>query len=108
MSGMSTATVGNVYASFALVAVYAVAVSDRVSQDQHGVTALQCRLTQSLQSLMSDSHASEPGLYARVLIVISSIRELGTEYRRLFEQLKGNPDYVCEIPSEILEILGLV
>ena len=65
-------------------------------------------LIQVLQSLIASSHPLDPGLFPRLLMMMSSLRELSLEYRRMFTSIRDRLDASDNLQSEILEILGLM
>lgn len=83
--------------------------SDRVSAaSQQQMTHVQETLIQVLQSLIASSHPLDSGLFPRLLMMMSSLRELSLEYRRMFTSVRDRLDANDNLQSEILEILGLM
>jgi len=85
-------------------------LSDRVSAaSQQQMLCVQETLIQTLQSLIASSHPLDSGLFPRLLMMMSSLRELSLEYRRMFMAMRDRPDAkVDSLHSEVLEILGLM
>jgi len=69
---------------------------------------LQEMLIQVLQLLIASSHPLDAGLFPRLLMMMSSLRELSLEYRRMFTSIRDRLDTTDSVQSEILEILGLM
>jgi len=65
-------------------------------------------LIQVLQLLIASSHPLDAGLFPRLLMMMSSLRELSLEYRRMFTSIRDRLDTTDSVQSEILEILGLM
>jgi len=83
--------------------------SDRVSTaSQQQIMQVQEALIQILQLLIASSHPLDSGLFPRLLMMMSSLRELSLEYRRMFTSIHDRLDIRENLQSEILEILGLV
>ena len=83
--------------------------SDRVSAaSQHQMMQVQETLIEVLQSLIASSHPHDAGLFPRLLMMMSSLRELSLEYRRMFTSIRDSLDMNDNLQSEILEILGLM
>jgi len=83
--------------------------TDRVSAaSQQQMQQVQELLIQVLQSLITVSHPLDTGLFPRLLMMMSSLRELSLEYRRIFTSMRGRLDANDNLQSEILEILGLM
>jgi len=69
---------------------------------------IQESLIQTLQLLIASSHPLDSGLFPRLLMMMSSLRELSLEYRRMFTSIRDRPDAGDNLQSEVLEILGLM
>ena len=83
--------------------------ADRVSAgSQPAMMHVQETLIQVLQSLIASSHPLDSGLFPRLLMMMSSLRELSLEYRRMFTSIRERLDTSDNLQSEILEILGLM
>jgi len=83
--------------------------SDRVSAaSQQQMMHTQETLIQILQSLTTSSHPLDSGLFPRLLMMMSSLRELSLEYRRMFTSIRDRLDTNDNLQSEVLEILGLM
>ncbi len=55
------------------------------------VSKLQELLIESLQNQISTNHPNEAGLFPRLLMVISNLRELSVEQRRVQAVMKNEP-----------------
>lgn len=69
------------------------------------VSRLQEILIQALQSEISVSHLDEGGLFPRLLMSISSLRELGVEHRRMLESLKGQMSFPHDLYAETFDLI---
>jgi len=66
-------------------------------------------LIEILQSLIATSHPLDTGLFPRLLMMMSSLRELSLEYRRMFASIRSSQlDTGDNLQNEVLEILGLM
>jgi len=72
------------------------------------MTHVQETLIHVLQSLIASSHPLDSGLFPRLLMMMSSLRELSLEYRRMFTSVRDQLDASDSLQSEVLEILGLM
>lgn len=89
--------------------MFAIPSSDRqVLKNQAKVLYLQELLIRTLQNLMTANHPQDVSLFPRLLMIISSLRELSIEYRRMFSSIKDKAELNDELQREILEILGLL
>jgi hypothetical protein len=97
-------------AEVALFCALMLIMPDRVAvQNQRRVQQIQESLIQTLQAQMTAAHPTDVGLFPRLLMIISSLRELSIEYRHMFTMTKDHTDPKDnEVQYEILEILGLV
>ena len=84
------------------------------------VESLQSQLVDLLQRATELAHAPPPlsssqegagggaaGLFSRVLMIISPLRDLSAEYRRMVTSEEGRTELSDELQREILEILGI-
>ncbi|KAJ8318495.1 hypothetical protein KUTeg_003586 [Tegillarca granosa] len=69
------------------------------------VSKLQELLIQALQSQITSSHPEEVGLFPRLLMSISSLRELGVEHRRMLENLKHQMSFPHDLYAETFDLL---
>lgn len=69
---------------------------------------LQDSLIQTLGIAVAENHPLDPGLFPRILLIKSTLRELSIEYRRMLSCAEGKAELSDELHGEILEILGLV
>ncbi|CAL1529221.1 unnamed protein product [Lymnaea stagnalis] len=74
-------------------------------KNREKVSRLQELLIQALQSEISASHEDEGGLFPRLLMSISSLRELGVEHRRMLESLKGQMSFPHDLYAETFDLL---
>ncbi|KAH9495821.1 hypothetical protein Btru_013394 [Bulinus truncatus] len=74
-------------------------------KNREKVSKLQELLIQALQSEISISHEDEGGLFPRLLMSISSLRELGVEHRRMLESLKGQMSFPHDLYAETFDLL---
>ncbi|KAI8796385.1 flocculation protein FLO11 [Biomphalaria glabrata] len=74
-------------------------------KNREKVSKLQELLIQALQSEISVSHEDEGGLFPRLLMSISSLRELGVEHRRMLESLKGQMSFPHDLYAETFDLL---
>ncbi|XP_052261564.1 uncharacterized protein LOC127865681 [Dreissena polymorpha] len=83
-----------------------------ISPDRQGlknrdkVSRLQELLIQALQNQVGATHPEEPGLFPRVLMSISSLRELGVEHRRMLGSLKGQINFAHDLYAETFDLLS--
>ncbi|XP_048758927.1 uncharacterized protein LOC125668650 isoform X2 [Ostrea edulis] len=81
-----------------------------ISPDRQGlknrekVSKLQELLIQALQTQISASHPTEVGLFPRLLMSISSLRELGVEHRRMLESLKHQMSFRHDLYAETFDL----
>ncbi|KAL3877609.1 hypothetical protein ACJMK2_035303 [Sinanodonta woodiana] len=82
-----------------------------ISPDRQGlknrdkVSKLQELLIQALQNQVTASHPEETGLFPRLLMSISSLRELGVEHRRMLCSLKGQISFAHDLYAETFDLL---
>ncbi|XP_069124454.1 nuclear receptor subfamily 1 group D member 2-like isoform X1 [Argopecten irradians] len=82
-----------------------------ISPDRQGlnnrekVSKLQELLIQALQAQITASHPDEAGLFPRLLMSISSLRELGVEHRRMLENLKHQMSFSHDLYAETFDLL---
>ncbi|XP_012941338.2 mucin-19 [Aplysia californica] len=74
-------------------------------KNREKVSKLQELLIQALQSEISASHSDEGGLFPRLLMSISSLRELGVEHRRMLESLKGQMSFPHDLYAETFDLI---
>ncbi|XP_060575618.1 uncharacterized protein LOC132733054 isoform X2 [Ruditapes philippinarum] len=83
-----------------------------ISPDRQGlknrekVSKLQELLIQALQSKVTSTHPDESGLFPRLLMSISSLRELGVEHRRMLGSLKGQISFAHDLYAETFDLLS--
>ncbi|XP_045212214.2 uncharacterized protein LOC123563451 isoform X2 [Mercenaria mercenaria] len=83
-----------------------------ISPDRQGlknrekVSKLQELLIQALQSQVTATHPDESGLFPRLLMSISSLRELGVEHRRMLGSLKGQISFAHDLYAETFDLLS--
>ncbi|XP_061175238.1 uncharacterized protein LOC133184275 isoform X2 [Saccostrea echinata] len=81
-----------------------------ISPDRQGlknrekVSKLQELLIQALQTQITASHPTEVGLFPRLLMSISSLRELGVEHRRMLESLKNQMSFRHDLYAETFDL----
>ena len=74
-----------------------VALPDRHGLKSHKtVNRLQEALIQALQEEIATNHPTENGLFPRLLMVISSLRELSVEHRCMLGTIKGKPEFLAD------------
>ena len=61
------------------------------------VTKLQETIIQALQGQISANHPNEVGLFPRVLMIISNLRELNTEHRRMLATTRSKSDTQSDV-----------
>ncbi|XP_076451081.1 uncharacterized protein LOC143286974 [Babylonia areolata] len=69
------------------------------------VSRLQELLIQALQAEIGAGHPDEMGLFPRLLMSISSLRELGVEHRRMLESLKGQMNFDHDLYAETFDLI---
>lgn len=69
------------------------------------VSRLQELLIQALQAEITTGHPDEGGLFPRLLMSISSLRELGVEHRRMLESLKGQMSFDHDLYAETFDLI---
>lgn len=83
-----------------------------ISPDRQGlkkrenVSKLQELLIQSLQTQVTTSHPDYAGLFPRLLMSISSLRELGVEHRRMLETLKKKMSFAHDLYAETFDLIS--
>jgi hypothetical protein len=71
------------------------------------VLKLQESLIQSLQAQINTNHPNEVGLFPRLLMIISNLRELSVEHRRMMGTLRTKPEMSAEdAESDMFGLLG--
>lgn len=81
-------------------------VTDRQGlKNREKVGRLQELLIQALQSQVTAFHPEENGLFPRLLMSISSLRELGVEHRRMLGSLKGQISFAHDLYAETFDLL---
>lgn len=68
------------------------------------VNKLQEILIQALQNQMEINHRSESGLFPKVLMMVSALRELNSEQRRVLTSLKGQIEFAEGLLAEIFDL----
>lgn len=68
------------------------------------VNKLQEILIQALQTQIDLNHRSESGLFPKVLMMVSNLRELNGEQRRVLTNLKGQIDFAEGLLAEIFDL----
>ncbi|GAB1597281.1 uncharacterized protein LOC115232352 [Argonauta hians] len=82
-----------------------------ISPDRHGldrsdkINRLQELLIQALQHEINAAHPEEVGLFPRLLMSISSLRELGVEHRKMLESLKGQIHFQHDLYAETFDLI---
>lgn len=82
-----------------------------ISPDRHGlersdkINRLQELLIQALQHEINTAHPDEVGLFPRLLMSISSLRELGVEHRKMLESLKGQIRFQHDLYAETFDLI---
>lgn len=82
-----------------------------VFSDRHGlersdkINRLQELLIQALQQEIHAAHPEEVGLFPRLLMSISSLRELGVEHRKMLESLKGQIRFQHDLYAETFDLI---
>ncbi|XP_014785443.1 uncharacterized protein LOC106880133 isoform X3 [Octopus bimaculoides] len=82
-----------------------------ISPDRHGlersdkINRLQELLIQALQHEINAAHPDEVGLFPRLLMSISSLRELGVEHRKMLESLKGQIHFQHDLYAETFDLI---
>ncbi|KAL8565098.1 hypothetical protein ACOMHN_005301 [Nucella lapillus] len=74
-------------------------------QNRDKVSRLQELLIQALQVEIGAGHPDEMGLFPRLLMSISSLRELGVEHRRMLESLKGQMNFDHDLYAETFDLI---
>ncbi|KAL5018622.1 hypothetical protein ScPMuIL_004344 [Solemya velum] len=83
-----------------------------ISPDRQGlmnrekVSKLQELLIQALQNQITAGHPDELGLFPRLLMSISSLRELGVEHRRMLENVKHTINFPHDLYAETFDLLS--
>lgn len=70
------------------------------------VSKLQELLIQALQNQITAGHPDELGLFPRLLMSISSLRELGVEHRRMLENVKHTINFPHDLYAETFDLLS--
>ena len=82
-------------------------ISDRQGlKNRDKVSKLQELLIQALQSQVTATHPDESGLFPRLLMSISSLRELGVEHRRMLVSLKNQISFAHDLYAETFDLLS--
>jgi hypothetical protein len=82
-------------------------ISDRQGlKKRDNVSKLQELLIQSLQTQVTTSHPDYLGLFPRLLMSISSLRELGVEHRRMLETLKNKMSFAHDLYAETFDLIS--
>lgn len=68
------------------------------------VNKLQEILIQALQNQIDINHRSESGLFPKVLMMVSNLRELNGEQRRMLNNLKGQIEFSEGLLAEIFDL----
>lgn len=68
------------------------------------VNKLQEILIQALQNQIDINHRSETGLFPKVLMLVSNLRELNGEQRRVLTNLKGQIEFAEGLLAEIFDL----
>ena len=90
-----------------LVIVKDVTLTDRQGlKNRDKVGKLQELLIQALQNQVTSTHPDETGLFPRLLMSISSLRELGVEHRRMLGSLKGQISFSHDLYAETFDLLS--
>lgn len=66
---------------------------------------LQEMLIQALQNQISTNHPNEVGLFPRLLMIISNLRELSMELRKVLSTMKSEPSWSEEVSGEIFGLI---
>ncbi|XP_071106579.1 nuclear receptor subfamily 1 group D member 1-like [Haliotis cracherodii] len=74
-------------------------------KNREKVMRLQEMLIQALEAEISSCHPDEVGLFPRLLMSISSLRELGVEHRRMLESLKGQMSFPHNLYAETFDLI---
>ena len=74
-------------------------------KNREKVSKLQELLIQALESEICQSHSDEGSLFPRLLMSISSLRELGVEHRRMLESLKGQMNFPHDLYAETFDLI---
>lgn len=69
------------------------------------MSKLQELLIQSLQNQVTTCHPDYAGLFPRLLMSISSLRELGVEHRRKLESLKHKMKFAHDLYAETFDLI---
>ncbi|XP_064617808.1 mucin-5AC-like [Liolophura sinensis] len=82
-----------------------------ISPDRQGlknrekVNKLQETLIQALQAQITASHPDEVGLFPRLLMIISNLRELSVEHKRTLDSLKGQVEFEHDLYAETFDLV---
>lgn len=68
------------------------------------VNKLQEILIQALQNQIDINHRSDSGLFPKVLMMVSNLRELNGEQRRVLTNLKGKIEFAEGLLAEIFDL----
>ncbi|XP_074647621.1 uncharacterized protein LOC141903411 [Tubulanus polymorphus] len=74
-------------------------------KNREKVSKLQELLIQALQIQISASHPQEIGLFPRLLMIISNLRELSVEHRRMLTVLKGKLEFPKNLYAETFDLI---
>ncbi|XP_064639409.1 uncharacterized protein LOC135494959 isoform X2 [Lineus longissimus] len=74
-------------------------------KNREKVSKLQESLIQALQTQITCSHPSEIGLFPRLLMIISNLRELSVEHRRMLTVLKGKIEFPNNLYAETFDLI---
>ncbi len=69
------------------------------------VLKLQESLIQSLQTQINTNHPNEVGLFPRLLMIISNLRELSVEHRRMMGTLRSKPEFSDELQADVFGLI---
>lgn len=69
------------------------------------VKRLQDSLIKALQTQIGANHPSDSGLFARLLMIISNLRQLSAEHKKLLNSLKSKPEMSHELRTEVFGLI---
>ena len=70
-------------------------------RDRDHVSSLQEELIQGLQTQMLSHHPNDSGLFPRLLMIISCLRELSVEHKRMLATIKERPEFSQELNRQL-------
>ena len=74
-------------------------------QSKEHISKLQESLIQALQTQISVDHPKDVGLFARLLMIISSLREVNSEHKNMLANVRSCPELAADSQSLIFGVI---